>query len=29
MKLKIVTKADLKGWTKELFQEKSFNMIDV
>ena len=29
MKLKIVTKEDLKDWTKELFQEKSFNMIDV
>jgi cyclic pyranopterin phosphate synthase len=29
MKLKIVTKEDLKDWTKDLFQEKSFNMIDV
>ena len=29
MKLKIVTKEDLKDWTRELFQEKSFNMIDV
>ena len=29
MKLRIVTKEDLKDWTKELFQEKSFNMIDV
>ena len=29
MKLKIVTKEDLKDWTKELFQDKSFNMIDV
>lgn len=28
MKLKIVTKEDLKDWTKELFQEKSFNMIE-
>jgi cyclic pyranopterin phosphate synthase len=29
MKLKIVTKEDLKDWTKDLFEEKSFNMIDV
>ena len=29
MKLKIVTKEDLKDWTKELFEEKSYNMIDV
>ena len=29
VKLKIVTKEDLKDWTKELFQDKSFNMIDV
>ena len=29
MKLKIVTKEDLKDWTKNLFEEKSFNMIDV
>jgi len=29
LKLKIVTKEDLKDWTRELFQEKSFNMIDV
>ena len=29
MKLKILTKEDLKDWTKELFLEKSFNMIDV
>ena len=29
LKLKIVTKEDLKDWTKELFEEKSYNMIDV
>ena len=29
MKLKIVTKEDLKDWTKELFEERSYNMIDV
>ena len=29
MKLKIVRKEDLKDWTKELFAENSYNMIDV